>query len=255
VTVHEVAAEGFGSEAEVYERSRPTYPADAVAWVVENLRLQSGTNVADVAAGTGKLTRLLEPSGASVIAVEPVGGMLAVLRRISPATPAVAATAEALSFRDGSLDAITVAQAFHWFEALRALREFHRVLRRGGRLALLWNARDRSEDWIDRCWTIIDRVEKRAPWRDHDNWRETAFVQNAWFTALAEAQFHHRQELTHEGVIERILGVSHVAVLPPPEREGVLDEVREVLRTHPDTRGRKTVEIPYRVDAYWCERR
>src|SRR6266702_2030659 len=60
VTVHEVAAEGFGSEAEVYERSRPTYPADAVAWVVENLRLQSGTNVADVAAGTGKLTRLLE---------------------------------------------------------------------------------------------------------------------------------------------------------------------------------------------------
>src|SRR2546430_2662778 len=122
--------------------------------------------------------------------VEPVGGMLAVLRRLSPATPAVAATAEALSLRDGSLDAITVAQAFHWFEALRALREFHRVLRPGGRLALLWNARDRSVDWVDRCWTIIDRVEKRAPWRDHDNWRETAFVQNAWFTALAETQLH-----------------------------------------------------------------
>src|SRR5438105_5544238 len=77
VTVHEVAAEGFGSEAEVYERSRPTYPADAVAWVVENLRLQPGVTVADVAAGTGKLTRLLEPSGAYVIGVEPVGGMLA----------------------------------------------------------------------------------------------------------------------------------------------------------------------------------
>jgi SAM-dependent methyltransferase len=252
--VHEVAQRGFGAEAETYDRSRPTYPADAIGWLVDSLRIRPGATVADVAAGTGKLTRLLVPSGASVIAVEPVEGMWRVLRRAVPAVPALAATAEALPLVDESVDAITVAQAFHWFDAETALPELRRVLRHGGRLGLIWNARDRGIEWVDQIWGVMDRLEKHAPWRDHDHWYESAFDAEQWFGPLHKTEFHHEQTLTPEGVVERFRGVSHLAVLTPAEREPHLQEIRDVLHNHPDTAGKSEVAIPYRVDAYWCER-
>jgi len=252
--VHAVAASGFDAQADTYERTRPTYPADAVAWVADALRLGPGTTVCDLAAGTGISTRLLTPTGASVLAIEPVEGMRRVLRAAVPGVPVAAGTAEALPFRDGGLDAVTVFQAFHWFDSAAAVAELHRVIRPGGRLALVWNARDRTVDWVDAAWSVMDRVEKRAPWRDHDRWADTALASQRWFGPLHEAVFHHQQVLTPDLVVERFLGVSHVAVLPPTEQAAVLEEVRTILATHPDTVGRTELALPYRVDAYWCER-
>ena len=253
--VHDVAATGFDKEAAVYEQARPSYPPDAVAWLAEHLRIGPGARVLDVAAGTGKLTRLLEPLGATLSAVEPVAGMREAFVAVSPALPMVAATAEQLPVAGGALDAITVAQAFHWFDAVPALTEFGRALRPGGRIGLVWNARDRSNDLVDQLWAIMDRVEKQAPWREHDAWHESAFVEHPDFTPLVEAVFHHEQLLSPEAVVARFRSVSHVAVLPGPEQEVVLDEIRAVLATHPLSAGRTEVAIPYRVDAYWSERR
>lgn len=253
--IHDVAVAGFGSEADAYERARPSYPPDAVAWLAESLGIGPGRNVADVAAGTGKLTRLLVGYGAHLVAVEPVDNMRAFLRASARDVAAVAGAAEAMPFATASLDAVTVAQAFHWFDAPAALREFHRVLRPGGRLGLIWNARDRSVRWVDAMWTVMDGVEKRAPWRDHDEWRETAFVDQPWFTPLTEATFHHEQVLTSEEAVDRMRSVSHVAVLPPEQQRAVLDEIRAVLRNDPATAGQDRIAIPYRVDAYWTERR
>ena len=252
--VHNVAAAGFNDPGD-YEAARPSYPPDAVAWLVEHLGITPGRRVADVAAGTGKLTRLLVPVGASLLAVEPVPGMRTTFRRLLPQIPLVAGTAEAMPFAPATLDAITVAQAWHWFDHERATAEAARVLSRGGRLGLVWNARDRSEPWVDEVWSIMDRVEKRAPWRDHENWRDSARQgPMPGFGALHEAEFHHTQQITPDGVVQRVASVSHVAVLPGPERDAVLDEVRAVLATHPAVKGRESVEIPYRVDAYWAER-
>jgi SAM-dependent methyltransferase len=251
LSVNRVAASGFGAEAQAYERARPSYPPDAVAWVVDALGITAGRDVADVAAGTGKLTRLLEPTGAWLVAVEPVGGM----RMQLPRMPVAAGTAERLPFRDESLDAITVAQAFHWFDAEAALEEFHRVLRPGGRIALVWNARDHTVAWVDEVWSIMDRAEKRAPWRAHDEWHEPAFVDSAWFGPLHEATFHHEQVLSPADVVERVRSVSHVAVLPPEQQAAVLDEVRTLLRDDPATAGKDQLVMPYRVDAYWAQRR
>jgi SAM-dependent methyltransferase len=258
LTVHEVASSGFGAEADAYERARPSYPPDAVAWIVDALGIARGRDVADVAAGTGKFTRLIAPTGAWIVAVEPVEGMRARLPRM----PTTSATAERLPFRDGSLDAITVAQAFHWFDAPAAFAEFHRVLRPGGRVALVWNARDRSVPWVNAVWSIMDRVEKRAPWRNHDEWRESAFVRatgsefdNPWFGDLHEATFRHEQILSPADVVERVRSVSHVAVLPPDRREAVLDEVRTLLRDDPTAiLHHDELALPYRVDAFWTER-
>jgi SAM-dependent methyltransferase len=254
VTVHEVAQQGFGTEAETYERSRPSYPSDAVAWLVDALHIAPGATVVDLAAGTGKLTRLLMPTGADIVAIEPVDGMRHTLRTILRAVPVVGGSAEAIPISAGAVDALTVAQAFHWFDADAAFAEFGRVLRPGGRVGIIWNARDRSIDWVDQLWSIMDRVEKRAPWRDHEHWRDSALGDRPGFGPMHAATFHHAQTLTPDLVVERFRGVSHVAVLPDDERETVLDEVRDVLATHPETRGRTELAIPYRLDAYWCER-
>lgn len=252
--VHEVAASGFDAQADAYERARPSYPPDAVAWLVDHLGIGTGTRVVDLAAGTGKLTRLLAATGADLLAVEPVPGMGARLRAAVPAVPLVSSTAEAMPFRAGTLDAVTVAQAFHWFDADAAFAELHRLLRPGGCVGLVWNARDRSVGWVDDVWRVLDRVEKRAPWRAHEDWSDSALGPRPGFGPLHEATFHHEHELTRADVIERFRSVSHVAVLEPDAREAVLGEVRAVIDEHPDTRGRDVLAIPYRVDASYCVR-
>ncbi|MEP6623123.1 MAG: methyltransferase domain-containing protein [Acidimicrobiia bacterium] len=252
--VHRVADAGFDREAAAYERARPGYPPECIEWFAEHLGIGPGRDVFDLAAGTGKFTRLLEPLGARIVASEPVDGMRAVLSHTSPNVPLVASTAEWLPFRAASFDAITVAQAFHWFDAAAALAEAGRVLRPGGRLGLVWNARDRSAPHVDMLWSIMDRVEKHAPWRQHEQWHESAFTETPFFGPLQEATFHHVQLLTVEQVVERFQSVSHVAVLEPDAKRAVLDEVRALLATHPETVGRDHISIPYRVDAYWCER-
>ena len=248
-----MAAAGF-DDPQDYEAARPSYPPDAVAWLREHLRLDDASLACDLAAGTGKLTRLLVDSTPGLFAIEPVPGMRATLHGLLPALPIAAGTAEALPLATGSLDAVTAAQAFHWFDFDGAVAELARVLRPGGRLGLVWNARDRSREWVDLVWAVMDRVEKRAPWRDHENWRDSAARAMPGFGPLHDAQFHHEQQLAPNDVVRRVASVSHVAVLPESEREAVLDEVRGILATHPATRARDVVAIPYRVDCYWTER-
>ena len=251
--MHGVAREGF-AEAERYERARPGYPPAAVAWLMEHLRIKPGAVVVDLAAGTGKLTRLLAPAGSTLLAVEPLGEMRRLLANLCPTVPVAGATAERLPMRTGSVDAVSVAQAFHWFDADAAFAELRRVLRPGGRVGLIWNARDRSVAWVDQVWSVMDRVERKAPWRDHDRDDDAVFGERDGFGPLARATFHHTQPITPDGVLDRFRSVSHVAVLPASQQEAVLDEVRQILASHPETKGRDELLLPYRVDCLWCER-
>ena len=167
--VHDVAAVGFGAASDVYERARPTYPPDAVGWLVDALRLGPGVTAMDLAAGTGKLTRLLAPTGGASRRRR-AGRRHAPCARLDPAGRGGARRRRrgARARETASLDAVTVAQAFHWFDADVAFAELARVLRPGGRVGLIWNARDRRVAWVDEVWAVMDRVERRAPWRDHD---------------------------------------------------------------------------------------
>src|SRR5438105_7464268 len=125
-------ARSFGSAADKYERGRPDYPLAAVEWLAAELGLGAGRTVLDLAAGTGKLTRQLLPTGSRVIAVEPSAEMRAVLEASLLEVEALDGTAESIPLPDGSVDAITVAQAFHWFKLPDALEEMRRVLRPAG---------------------------------------------------------------------------------------------------------------------------
>src|SRR3954447_19527093 len=116
VAVHDTARRGFASAAGVYEESRPGYPAEAIEWLAAELQLGPEATLVDLAAGTGKLTRLLIPTGATVIAVEPVDEMRDTLRDTTPSADARPGTAEQTGLPGSSADAVTVAQAFHWFD-------------------------------------------------------------------------------------------------------------------------------------------
>lgn len=257
VPIHQIAAAGFDAQAEAYERARPSYPPEAVGWIIDALQLGPGRTVLDLAAGTGKLTRLLTPSGARVVAAEPVDGMLRALRTAVPDVEVLATTAEALALRDAVVDGVTIAQAFHWFDPEPALAELHRVTRPSGGLALIWNGRDMSVGWIARIWGIFDREEATAPWRKNRDrsWLEEPFADSPWFGPLHAETFRHVQQMTPAAVVDRVASVSHIAALPPDELQRVRDEITTLLAEHPETRGRETLEFPYLVDAYWSERR
>lgn len=146
-----VQARSFGAAADAYERARPTYPEAAVDWLVP---AGAGT-VLDLGAGTGKLTRSLAARGLEVIAVEPLAEMRANLAAALPEVRALTGTAEEIPLPDGSVDAITVAQAWHWVDPERATLEAARVLRPGGTLGLIWNRRDEQVEWVSRLSKVM----------------------------------------------------------------------------------------------------
>jgi SAM-dependent methyltransferase len=251
--VHKAAATGFGRAAEVYERSRPDYPAEAVDRLVQELEINPSCFLLDLGAGTGKLTRMLVPTGARITAVEPVEPMRRALAGAVPGVAVVAGAAESIPTPDGAFDAVVCAQAFHWFAGERSLSEIHRVLRPRGRLGLLWNLRDESVDWVRRLGAIIDRHLGDTPVERTGEWQR-AFSATDLFGTMHRLRFPHRQELDADGLIQRVQSISYIAALPDAVRGRVLDDVRELTIAHPELAGRDRFELPYLTDLYWCSR-
>jgi ubiquinone/menaquinone biosynthesis C-methylase UbiE len=254
VVIHRAAAEGFSRNAADYERSRPGYPPAAVAHLINSLGLRPGITVVDVAAGTGKLTRLLTPSGARVIAVEPVEEMRDQLQRTTDGVEVVDATVERLPLGDASADAVTVAQAFHWFDGPAALAELARVLRPGGGLAVVYNQRDRATPWLAEVNALVEAHRHGVPQQWDGAWR-SAFETTTLFTPLEETDFDNPQELAPDEFITRMRSMSYVGALPPAEQRRLFAAVAAVLASRPDTAGRTTLVIPQRTVVSICRRR
>ena len=252
--VHHGARRGFGTARAVaaYERGRPGYPAEAVAELLAVLRVGPGASVLDLAAGSGKLTRQLIGSGAQLVAVEPSAAMRDRLAS-GAGVRVLAGTAEAIPLADGSLDAATVGQAFHWFDGPRAMAELHRVLRPGGRVGLLWNVRDESVEWMARITAIIDRYAGDTPRYRDGRWR-AAVDAAPGFTPLRVRRFRHAHHLDRAALVDRFASISFVAALPDPTRARVLAEVEKVLATEASLAGPGSVAVPYRTDLFWTER-
>jgi ubiquinone/menaquinone biosynthesis C-methylase UbiE len=247
--IHDLAARGFERAGDDYERGRPSYPAEAIEFLVRELDVRPGTRVLDLAAGTGKLTRQLVPTGAELVAVEPVAGMRRKLVEATPGVEALAGTAEAIPLGDGSVDAVVCAQAFHWFDGDRALAEIHRVLRPGGSLALIWNVRDETVEWERQVSELLKRHQANAPRKRWGRWRE-AFERTELFTALRERKFVHQQEGDVDTMLARVASISFVSALPDDERARFLVEVRGLVEAH----GSPLV-MHYRTEVFWCRRR
>jgi ubiquinone/menaquinone biosynthesis C-methylase UbiE len=253
--IHHVAAVGFEAAVERYERGRPSYPGDAVSFLVRAAGIGPGRDVVELGAGTGKFTELIVPTGARIVAVEPVPGMREALGRSCPSVEAVNGTAEQIPLADASADAVVVAQAYHWFDGERALPEIHRVLRPHGTLGLIWNIRDEASDWSERLTEIFDRLSGDGAPRYRDmRWRE-AFEDTDLFGPFHHQVAYHVHQVTRDAFLDRVLSVSYVASAPEGERERVVAEVTDLLENDPDLRGRDQIVMPYRTDVFWCARR
>jgi ubiquinone/menaquinone biosynthesis C-methylase UbiE len=251
------AAQGFDQNAPAYEVARPSYPAEAVAHIVGHGHFGPGRRVLDLAAGTGKLTRLLVPTGADVVAVEPIAGMRDVLEAQLPEVEVHDGTAEDLPLDDASIDAITVAQGFHWFDPAVALAEMRRVLRPGGHLFLVWNTRDRSHDWVRRFGDLL--VEDPDAERPYDSYYDVDYAallaDAGGFTPVELWEHAWEQPSDPDLLVARAESVSVVGSLPPADKQRVLDRVRKLAASHPDLAGRERFPFPYTTRVYRCCRR
>jgi SAM-dependent methyltransferase len=246
--VNPVASAGFGKLAATYERGRPSYPDDAVALLARELGIGPGRRVLDLAAGTGKLTRLLVALGADVVALEPVDGMRAQLMENVAGIEVLDGIAEAVPLDDASVDVVMVAQAFHWFDAPAALAEMARVLRPGGGVGLMWNERDESVSWVNELSQII-HWNVRKPYDTEIDWCAT-LDRSERFTPARHAHFGYVQLLDADTLVERVQSTSYLAAMTDAERAPYEARVRALVADFSSPFG-----LPYDTHVYWCSKR
>ena len=232
----------FGSAADRYDSLRPGYPTYSLVW-----GLHGGTRtvreVADVGAGTGLLTRSLVDLGLGVRAYEPDADMLEQLGAALPGVDRAQAAAESLPLPDESLDAVTAGQAWHWFDAPAAAAEFTRVLRPGGVVVLVWNTRDTRVPWMDALSDIVDGGDS-----SRSNRTEAFEAIDAVHPGVVRADIPHRVLMTPDQVVGLISTYSYVNLRE--DADDICTAVRELVATHPHTRGRAVVEFPYVTATY-----
>lgn len=227
-------ARSFAAVADTYDRARPSYPDGAVQFMVGS----TSRTVVDLGAGTGALTRLLIAAGHAVIAIDPLLPMLSHLRRRSAGRrPAVlAGAAERIPLRRASVDAVTIGQAYHWFDPDRALPELARVIKAGGVLSMAWNMRDESVPWVRRLGTIVGGHTSMQ-----DPSGALGLVGN--FGPVQWQRFRLYQSVDRAGLIDLVRSRSHVAVLDKSDRDNVLNQVGELYdRQRGDVIG---LQVPY----------
>jgi len=232
----------FGAAAGHYEAGRPDYPLEAVEWLLPSVAGRA-VRVADVGAGTGKLTRGLRDLGADVVAVDPDPGMLDALRASGAGIPAFLGRAEELPLPDDSVDAVVFGQAWHWVDPERASTEAARVLRPGGALGLVWNIRDESVDWVREMSLIMHGSNaERMLAADHPPVR-------APFGALEERRWEWSRLMTRDDLRAMAFSRSYVITAPDDERDRIDGELADLF-DELNLVGDVTVELPYITYAF-----
>jgi SAM-dependent methyltransferase len=244
----------FGAHAQGYDRYRPGPPDAALDWLLP----AGASQVIELGAGTGALTRLLVARGLDVRAVEPDARMRQVLVERIPGTQALEGTAEAIPADDASADVVIVASAWHWVDEARAVPEVARVLRPGGRLAILWSGTDRTQPWLRSLWAggVALGTEQTATLDDSRRHRRQVDLGPS-AGAFAEPERHliswtttmSRAELTG------LVGTYSAVIVMEAEARRAFDAgLEHYLDTAPELAGRDTFEVPMRCLCWRADR-
>jgi len=222
--------------------------------------MKGDAKVVEVGAGTGKFTRLLTDLKVKLVAVEPVPAMREQFRAHVPSTvPVVDGVAEKMPFDSDSLDVIVCAQAFHWFDAEAACKEFHRVLKKpssknatGGRLVLVWNRKDDTQELAKELWEVVKTYESDTPRYAKGVWKKVFDdTKTSLFTPLTLKSFPYSQKGDRSVVIDRIFSISFMAALDASEKQKAMARVNSIMdkaSKSPTTE----FELPYSTDIFTC---
>jgi ubiquinone/menaquinone biosynthesis C-methylase UbiE len=238
---NELARAGFQNGA-LYDEARPNYPEDVVEYFSATLGLTTSMHVLDLGAGSGIFSRQLQPLVGTVTAVEPSASMRESFRSSSSGMEVLDGSDISIPMGDGSVDAVFVAQAFHWFDAPRALSEIHRVLVPQGGLGLVWNERDETVEWV----AALSRAmqwDTRQPYEVGKDF--TDVITSGPFTKVERVAFAHTQLLSREGLLQRVLTTSYISAMEPAERDQLMRSVRVVVDQLAEP-----VVLPYVTTAY-----
>jgi SAM-dependent methyltransferase len=222
-------AERFASVAGAYERGRPGYAPAVTDALAAELRLAPGARVLDLAAGTGKLTRALLAAGLDVIAVEPHAALREVLAEHVGAERVLDGRAEQIPLDDGAVAAVTVADAFHWFDHLAALAEIRRVLVPGGGLAVLASVPDWSgASWAHELGSLMFARRPEHPHFDGPPWQDAVRAAGGW-SAPRELRVSASHPITPAQIVDYVASMSWVAAMAEPERAETLTQVAALV--------------------------
>jgi SAM-dependent methyltransferase len=240
---HRRQASSFGAAAAAYERGRPPYPPEAVDWLLP----ESASRVLDLGAGTGKLTRQLRDRGLDVTAVEPSEGMREELARAVPGVPVHAGSAEEIPLPDHSVDAVLVAQAWHWVDRSLAVPEVARVLAPGGRLGLVWNIRDEREDWVAELGRIL-----ADPSPGHHRSEDRGII-GPPFGPVERVDVEWAHPVSRDELIDLVASRSYIITLPDEQRAAVLAGAAQLADTRLAQAGPDGLVLPYVTECYRAE--
>lgn len=230
----------FGADVAAYELGRPEYVDEHVAWLLDGV---SG-RVLDLAAGSGKLTRAIFRLGFDVVAVDPDAAMLA----HNTAAPTVLGTADAIPLPDASVAAVTVGQAWHWFNPATAGPEIARTLAPGGRLGLIWNTRDSSHPFVAALGEIAGASPAERMVADD------AVHQAPGFGPFERRQWTRTRVMTPAELVAMVASRSAYLTASESAQQAMGTALRELIATHPHSAGRERIDYPltttcYRADA------
>jgi SAM-dependent methyltransferase len=231
----------FGKAAAHYDSIRPTYPAEALEWLLG----AEPRTVVDLGAGTGIFSRVLGATGHHVIAVEPDPLMRDRLVAVSPHITTVAGSAEDMPLPDGSVDAVVAAQSYHWFDRQRAHPEIARVLRPGGVFGAIWNIRDESVPWVaafGRAASLEDGTTGMGFWRGMPD-------ASPWFEPWERGEFRHALTYSPSQLLDLAHSRSTWLAGDKDTRRRIDDGVSAVIADLPNP-----VEVSYIAVAYRAAR-
>eukprot|EP01112_Ceratiomyxa_fruticulosa_P007853 TRINITY_DN2043_c0_g1_i2.p1 TRINITY_DN2043_c0_g1~~TRINITY_DN2043_c0_g1_i2.p1 ORF type:complete len:288 (-),score=66.27 TRINITY_DN2043_c0_g1_i2:97-960(-) len=286
MSVHQVAAEGFGKAAGIYEKARPSYPLEIFEFIRKELPLssslfydndapkESSGLVVDLAAGTGKMTRMLYSNAKfkNIVAVEPVLEMREVCKKVTSELivkdhfgcriEVLEGMADKIPLESNSVGVLFVAQAFHWFATTSALKEIARVLKPNGFLFLVWNSMDPTQPGFKEFLQLInvEYYDGVAPQYRTEKWKE-AFEQlkleGPVFSALSHKGFQHTEKTNKELSVDRGFSISYISALPADRKQELLKKLKDIFDNHPafkDKQDKEEFDVPYNTDVFWCQK-